>query len=123
MEAEVTIVFDIPIYIARYNGIIRLREEGIEEGDSPILPIPRTAILGDDLDLGTTTLNSSLELGRNEQSNSALMFTRLQGALLSARQIRGVLRSTTATTTFDAVRLLGLLSILRWRHTGERCVD
>ena len=66
MEAEVTIVFDIPIYIARYDGIIRLREESIEEGNSPILPIPCTAILGDGLNLGPAAFNSSLKLARNE---------------------------------------------------------
>lgn len=66
MEAEVTIVFDIPIYIARYNGIIRLREERIEEANSPILPISCTAILGNSLNLGTAAFNSSLKLARNE---------------------------------------------------------
>ncbi len=54
------------------------------------------------------------------------MFARLQSDLLGTRQIinRSVLRSTMATATFDvAVRLLGLLSVLRWRHTGQRRVD
>ena len=109
VEAEVTIVFDIPIYIARYNGMIRLREESNEEASSPILPIPCTAIFGDDSNLGTAALNSSLKLVRNEEANSALRSTRLQGVLLGTCQICSVFRSTMALARFDPVRLLSVL--------------
>lgn len=119
METEVTIVFDIPIDITRCNAIIRLRAESIDEVNSPVLPIPCTAIPGDSLNLGTAEFNSSFKLVRSEQADSALSFLRLQSDLLGIRQSRSVLlRFTMATTTFDAV---GWLSVL-WRHTGERGV-
>ena len=111
MEAEFTIVLDIPIYIARYNGIINLREESIEEANSPILPIPCTAIFGDGLNLGATVFNSSLKLARNEQANSAFRSTRLQGALLGTCQIRSV---------FCAI--IGAVGVLHLNHIGECCV-
>ena len=109
MEAEVTIIFDIPVYIARHNGKIRLREESIKEANSPILPIPCTAILGDGLNLGTAAFNSGLKLVRNEEANSALRSTRLQGALLGTCHSGSVFRSMMASARFDSVRLLSVL--------------
>ncbi|SRR5258706_8648239 len=99
---------------------LRLREESAEEAGPPIFPIPGAAILGDGLNLGTAALNSSLKLARNEQANSTLRSTRLQGALLGTCQSRSVLLLTMASATFDAIRSL---SVFRWGHTGERCVD